>query len=280
MFKAKTVQYRSILLQALILTLLLGGCSTAKKNEPTTDTVGFSKPETVLEEVNRLANPDLSRARPSGMLGIFVTTFLAEREGSEVHSAPRGIGSVVLLVKGEELSLDETFQMLQELGGVLQVDVADMLNRSTNRTDALNIYIQSLQSIGDQSTEKVAELESLVDSQRAEQRTQQQATTDIDRQISKALRDKDYATAGSLQPTLIDEQKKLSEIEGELQRTRQIVDAFNDLLKIAERRLNAIEQNKEILIAGLKVIELPGVKELKILEDAKRNDTKSPFGEM
>lgn len=274
------MSYRSILSKALILTLLLAGCGSEKKNEPTTETTGASNPQDVLEDVSELATLDPSRARPSAMLGFFVVRFISERDARLIQTSVRGVGSLMLLVKDEQLNLDETFQMLQELGSVLQVDVAEMLNQSTNRAEALNVYIQSLQNIGDQSTAKVEELESLADSHRTRQREQQKVVTDIDREINKALRDKDYATAGSLQPSLIDEQKKLAEIEGELDRTRQILNVFKDLLKIAEQRLNAIEQNKEILIAGLKVIELPGVKELKILEDINRRDIPSPFGEI
>ena len=274
------MKHRIFLSTALILPLILAGCGTDKKVEPTAEVAGVSNPEEVLKDVADLAQPDLSKARPSGMLGVFVVSFIAERETQNFHGAARGVGAILLLAEDQQVNLDETFLLLSELGSILQVDTADMLNRSDNRAEALNMYIESLQNIGDRSTAKAEELDSLLDGLRERQRTQQKVETDIDRAINKALRDKDYATAGSLQPTLIEEQKKLTEIQGEGERTRQILDAFKDMLKIAEERLVAIEQNKEILIAGLKVIELPGVKELKILEDINRRDIQSPFGEM
>ena len=135
------MSYRSILSKALILTLLLAGCGGAKKNEPTTDTTGASNPQEVLEDVSELATPDPSRARPSPMLGIFVVRFIAERDARLVQSSVRGVGSLVLLVKDQQLNLDETFQMLSELGSVLQVNVADMLNQSINTAHTLTFYI-------------------------------------------------------------------------------------------------------------------------------------------
>lgn len=214
------------------------------------------------------------------MLGIFTTSFLSLQNMTSSDSAVRGVGALARLGEKEEHATDETFALLQELGAMLQMDVSDALNRSDERAKTLNVYFEILKNIGERSKKKRDELASLGKSLDQERKTQQEAATGIERQINTAIRAQDYATTGGLQQRFTQEQTKLAELESRIDRLRQTLSLYQKLLEIAEKRVQAIEQNREILIAGLKVVNLPGVEELDILEQKNKRDLTSPFGEL
>ncbi|MEK7591194.1 MAG: hypothetical protein AAB489_03235 [Patescibacteria group bacterium] len=260
----------------LVLLLFLTGCGGGKK---ASEAEVLSKTDALQGLVN-LATQDPLKARPSAMLGIFTTAFLSLQDMTSSDSAVRGIGALVLLIEKEDIAMDEIFALLQELGTALQVDVPDTLNRSDDRAKTLNAYFESLKNVGERSKKKRDELESLGKSLDQERKTQREVVTGIERQVNTAIRAQDYATAGGLQQRFTQEQTKLAELESRIDRLRQTLSLYQKLLEIAEKRVQAIEQNREILIAGLKVVDLPGVEELDILEQKNRRDLISPFGEL
>ena len=271
--KTKNIQKTAFILALLLLTQC--GGKNAKNSETSTES---ETGKIAVLELLRVASPDPALARPSAMLGIFTTKFLALSELLGANSALRGIGAQEQFLADAEVDLEETYALLQELGNILQIDVPDMLNRSENRAEALNTYVANLKSAGERSVTKKESLESLIDGLKVEQRAQRKTTTDLERQINKAVRDKDYATAGGEQQHLIEEQTKLSDIDRKLDQAKEILDTYEDLLKVADERLSVIEHNREVLIAGLKVVELPGVDDLGILEEKRRREVESPLG--
>jgi|SRR3989338_5417507 len=271
------VMIKNIQKTALVLALLLLTQCGGKSAENSGTSGEPQSGKIAVLELLRVASSDPALARPSGMLGIFVTKFLAQSELFS-NSALRGVGAQEQFLADAEVDLEETYALLQELGNALQVDVPDMLNRSDNRSEALNAYVERLKDIGARAVVKKTSLESLIDGLKVEQRAQRKTTTELERTINKAVRDKDYATAGGEQQHLMEEQTKLSDIERKLDQAEETLDTFEDLLKVADERLSVIEHNREVLIAGLKVVELPGIEDLQILEEKRRRDVESPLG--
>ncbi len=260
-----------------LLLLMLAACSRSSSGDTnvTTD-IGLD----AIPQLLMLALPTVETAKPSAMLGSFLALYVSETDIIDTKSAVMGVASLrMLLGTQEETGTEETYALIAELGQLLQVDIPDILNRSNNRPETLNAYMVSLTNVGTIAKKKQIALDELQDQKRDRLAAQRNVVTGIEREISTALKNEDYATAGSKQPALQEERQTLSTIENGIERTRETEDTLETLLTIAEARAQAIEQNREILIAGLKVLELPGIDDLGILEQVKTRDLSSPFGE-
>ncbi len=219
--------------------------------------------------------------RPSAVLGIYVSAYLSQGMFLPVRSAIIGINAGRSLISGQGGATDETFTLLQELGNILQVDVEDILNRSTERRKALDEYLQSIRNIFVLSERKISELSTTVQSLEEEEREKRKAAQVIQREIEKAMENEDYTAVGSRQRDLSDAESTLAVITSKREQTSDIESRFSELLDIAKERIIAIESNRVILIAGLKVIKLPGIEDLHILLEKgrfQRNASKNALG--
>ena len=271
---------RRLLSSLAVLSLLfLGACkgsgTTSSHSEKNIETTA---PKTALKEIVTFVRPDLRNARPSAMLGLFLTFFLSKNEEVAVQSALRGIGAEVQLIEERPEDIEKTFALLQSLGTILQTDVPDTLNRTTDRPAALNAYTATLKGTIDLSVEQVKELEAKLETLRTEENAARENVSGIQRTIDTAVRNQDYSVAGSQQKAITDAKAKLSSLEAERDRTNTLRDIFKKLLDIASKRMAAVEQNREILIAGLAVTDLPGIEDLGILKNAKDSNGRSIFG--
>jgi len=210
---------------------------------------------------------NLMRLRPSALLGIYVSDFLIHT--STYRAAIAGIEAQMSLLFDEEYEKNESFEILENLGAILQIDIDDMLNRATSRSEAFDAYINSLAQLGEQATNHVQNLEQELGEIQDERRVQRRETADVQRSLNNALREQDYASASGLQQQLIIAETDLAEVESREDEHTSIIRLFEDLLEVGEERLNAMRTNREALIAGIKVIEVPGVDDLGILEQGR-----------
>ncbi len=67
------------------------------------------------------------------------------------------------------------------------------------------------------------------------------------------------------QQELISAQADSAMAVGDAREVRTTLSVMNELVDIASERLSAITQNREILISGLKVVEVPGIDDLGII---------------
>jgi len=97
-----------------------------------------------------------------------------------VKSAELGIKSQEKILVGQvKLESSETFSLLKEFGVILQVDVVDVLNRSTDREKTLDKYIRSLANIMTLADRKIKELATLEDKYKDESREKKRTVRDI-----------------------------------------------------------------------------------------------------
>jgi hypothetical protein len=258
----------------LLLSLTLAACRAepeAKKTvkpPPEKLSFGISGPKSALLSIRALLPRSITR--PGAPLGLFTTLYLAQGSFLPAPTALQGIRVLESLTQQSERETDSSYALLQELGNVLQVNLIDMLNRSQNRPEALTTYTRVLQELGTLSTEHTRELAATRDTHKQEQRDIRNRVSQLKRQIERARWEKDYTEAGQVQEDLAMGQARLSELETKLDQLEGIIDTFEELLSVAEERLQAIEKNREVLIAGLKVIEVPGIEGLGILEEGER----------
>jgi len=254
----------------LLLSMTVLGCSGKEDVEEPKELLKVSgaKSATVSLSLIMKALSGSKEIRPSATMGIFSSMYLAQQGGFlSVQSALEGIETQNKLLSGQTGTLkEETFVLLQEFGSVLQVDVNDMLNRSTDRSTALNRYIQTLKNVTILAERKEIELETQLKQTGKERKEQRKVVRELKRDIKKALKEEEYTAAGYKQPLLVEAESQLAETETKERQTEDILDRYKDLIEIAQERLQAIEENRKILVTGLKVIDIPGVKGLDIIE--------------
>lgn len=275
----------SVLLTSLLLTACNSG-ETADTEEPLkviSPRLGVAASYLLATKMQESAQS----TRPSPTMGIFTSSYLAQGAFITVQAAALGIQAQKLLLSGQSLpGTSETFSLLQELGTVIQVDIVDMLNRAGNRGEALDEYLKSLKGVGSVASRKKKELEQQKAAFRTQEKEERSVVRELETELRNILRDEDYGRAASVQEQIAEAQSTLAQTGTKLDQTDDILDRYEDLLDIAEERLTAIENNREVLIAGLKVLEVPGIEDLGILNEGKsfrrrsgrRNDGEDIFG--
>lgn len=265
--KRKTI---SILLST---SLLLSACGSSTTTEETTTDITVRSAQVGVASAYSVANTLASftgRVRPSAALGLFTSSYLAQGVFIQVASAMNGITAQEKLIAGQNVpTTSETFNLLTELATIMQVQIPDMLNRSTDRVSALNDYIRSLEASGQVAEQKYNELQIRLEQLEGRRREERDIASTIERDINTAFRDEDYSTAASKQESLVQAQTALAQTDVEVEQTQDLIRRFKDMLEIADERLEAIVKNREILIAGLRVTELPGIEGLELLEEGR-----------
>ena len=264
-----------------VSTLLLLGCGSQTATPQTSSGahLDVSGARVALLHLEDLSRGDL-RNRPSALLGLYVADYLGEAPPIPFTSAMQGLDALQKLSPTDGTSDDETFTLLQAFGTVLKVDIQDEMNRSQDRPATLNTYMDSLTDITDRSK---AQTDALIERQKdldAKLNTERRTAEDFRKKVNAATKVSDFAQAGEEQKHFADSQAKVATLESNSQQTRELVRTFQNLLVVADKRKQAIDQNREIIISGLKVVDVPGIEDLGILKqtDAKKKSTNNFFG--
>ena len=189
-------------------------------------------------------------------------------QGSLIQSltALKGVDAQLKLLDSDtSVTKDETFVLLEEYGSILQVDIIDTINRSTKRGTALDRYIKSLATLNERMKKKEEELNERLDSIKKDRREDRKKVRGIEREIRKSEKEGDYVSLGSHQTSLTKAQAKLAETETREKEIKRTLDVYESLLRVGEKRLGAISKNRQILIAGVHVIDVPGVEDLGLI---------------
>ena len=218
--------------------------------------------------------------RPSASIGIFAGLFTAQGLFLPTKSALSGIDAQKSIIEGQiDSDTDESFALLQEVGSILQVDIKDMLNRSEERASALDEFTKTLKNTEILVERKLTELEALEEELNTRLREERKIARTLDRDIKKALRDQDYGKAADIEPDLAKANAAVAETDTKHTRAEDMIDRFQALLGITEKRIQALENNREILIAGIRTIDVPGLQDLGVLDTGSRwRSGRSIFG--
>jgi hypothetical protein len=266
------VNRRAVLAAFLSCAVTLGGCSGGGSTNSPSDT---SRPlvhgalEALPWTTHLLLRGGPFGVRPAALLGVYVGSYLSRTRGTSYVSALDGVAVQMIMTYGEQ-GVDSTYALLQELGLALQVNIADMLNRSTDRPGKLDEYLGILRSLAADSTVKVEALERDMDELADERSEARKRAGAIQSALNRALREDDYATASQKQEELTPARAALASVEEEERQVRSTRGIYRDLLEVAEVRLLAIQENRQILIAGLKVVEVPGIEDIGLILEKSR----------
>jgi hypothetical protein len=204
---------------------------------------------------------------PSAPLGLYVSTYLGGGTTVAVTTPLTGVTAQQKLhTPYDPMKSTDTFSLLQQLGNTLQVNISDLLNRSTDRPGTLNTYFEALQNITERGKRTLADLNTHLETVQKDQKSQSAIVSDLQKRRDQANHSSDYATAGGLQQSLTEAQAILAQEEADAKATKDTVQSFQTLLTLADKRIAAITSNREILISGLKVIDVPGTENLNIIQ--------------
>lgn len=252
---------------ALLLSLLvLTACGSGSKQ---TNNADVHSAKNGVAAASALASENLlttTPARPSSILGIYAAMFLSTSDVAQAHSALDGVAAQIKLYFSQEADESALASTLEQLGTTLEVNIPDMLNRSTDRPTALDQYVTFLQgamteakNTYDNYTSQYQDLNKQISAQRS-------VVSSLSRDENDAVRNKDFALAGAKQELLTAAEAKLTELNGTAVQVKDGSDLLNNLMQIGTQRLQAIQQNREVLLSGLAVVNVPGINDLGILK--------------
>ncbi|MFH0770466.1 MAG: hypothetical protein V1926_03760 [Candidatus Peregrinibacteria bacterium] len=255
----------------LLTCLLLAGCAASSKEQeliPPVETSGAKSG--VFAALRTMATSGADNVRPSVALGVYVTLYLAQGKLIKVQSASLGIQTAGIIAEADKSFVsDETFVLLQEYGSVLQVNIIDILNRSVDRAQVLDAYTTSLAALNERVAQKMTELNQRIDDFNTKRNEQRDDAWKLEREMEDAMKTQDYVAVGVKQEAFTKAKTAVAETELRINEVKRILYTYEDLSKIGVKRLNAMILNRQILIAGLKVIDIPGIEGLGILEKRK-----------
>ena len=259
-----------ITLSVLCLALFISGCSFSKSNDPISVSGGRSALQTIDVIIKHAPPPAL--ARSAAMLGVFISEYIATSAAAQgVEGALLGVGVQSHIMETQGNVSDPDFDLLQAFADALQVDVADLLNRSPDRQQALDTYSTALTNVATKANDRYKQVVSATDEVKTLNREQQSAKSAADRELTKALNDKDFSSASVKQKKLLEAQQALAETDLKLRELTELSKTLDKLLTLYGQKILAIQQNREILISGLKVVDVPGIEDLKIIQRTSGN---------
>ena len=256
---------RTVLLTCVLCAVALSACGK-KEAAPLPKTSGaLSAIQTIDSLVNVTSTPTV--ARKASQLGVFVSEYLTTvPTAMAAESALLGIGAQMQIVMTQQTIQNPDYDLLQAFGDALQVDVADLLNRSSDRQEALDVFTEALTNVATRANDRYKELQSQLEQLKDLASDQNRERSAADRDLKQAIRDKDFEAAGEKQKAVADLQAAFAETDLKRKQVQSLVDTLDDLLQLYGKKILAIQQNREALIAGVKVIDVPGADELQVLE--------------
>lgn len=252
------------------LTLFLLGCGSETEKGALPATRGSRASIDITESLTHV-NFAVLLAVPSPLLGPYVASYLTLTGGPPYQSALHGIEAQMALTFKRETQDEEAITLLDHLGSALEVRIADLLNRSTNREKTLNEFINTLRTLLDLAKSQETALDSRMDTLSDERRASRRKASDLQHELNQALRERNYSLAGSRQEDLTDAEKSVAELDARVRHLQSIIDIYEDFQKVGTERLYAIEQNRGPLIAGVYVNEVPGIEDIGVINSGRRS---------
>ncbi|MEK7137597.1 MAG: hypothetical protein AAB853_04925, partial [Patescibacteria group bacterium] len=167
---------------------------------------------------------------------------------------------------GERPQAEEDTLLLQKIIALLSADVQQLLNRSQDRKEALNTYITDIQLAIEEGRNRLRTLENDNEDLEDDERRLRSGVNDLQDELRDALASGEPVGATLLIQDIVKRQAELAEVQTRLLVTSELVRSFEDALVPLEERLEAILANRDALLAGVRVVDLPGVEDLGLLE--------------
>ncbi|MBI1934272.1 hypothetical protein HYS30_01270 [Candidatus Peregrinibacteria bacterium] len=257
--------HRKILALSLFSLLLLGGCRSSPKEKKGEQALRNARDAIVYIIVVARARASLPRtSQPGASLGIHLSTYISKSD-PPVHGALESTRILGPLVRTSDAT-EAPFITIQTLGNLVQMNIVEAMNKNPERGDVLNRYIILLRSTLQNAQRDQGNLRDRRQQLIKEERERQSVIRALQKETDTAERAGDFSTMVSRQRPLSDAKGEQGKTEASIDELDNTLEILSDLTRIAEERLNAIEENREALMAGIRIVEIPGIEKLGILE--------------
>lgn len=200
--------------------------------------------------------------QPAALRGVIASALASEsRRGTETDSR-RGAF--------DRFNTTDDAALLQRLVTLLTVNVAEMLNRAQDREETLEVYITDATELATFAEERLRVLKDERERLGQERSRQEAATRELQRDIKESLKKGDSLRVGAHTRELIDRQNVAAQAGAQYSIAKELVEAYEDHVVTLTNRLRAVIANREVLVSGVRVVEIPGVEDLGILEKGER----------
>ena len=157
-------------------------------------------------------------------------------------------------------------ELLAEVIQLLQIDVRDLLNASTNRERTFNQYHQSMESHTQRGNLRMRALEDRTEELRDDERRLSRSVRDLKEELDQAIGEGKSTDASLIAGELTQKQSTLAKTETDLIIASRTLESYEDLIDPLQERLDAVSANRPALIQGISVVDIPGVEDLGIIE--------------
>lgn len=253
------------------LLLMLSACGQ-QKSAPEETRQGVSGGRSATVSIDQLISTTMKNriSRHAALLGVFISEYISFVQTSMAsQGALNGISVDTHLMEQQSTITDPDFILLQAFADALQVDFVDLLNRSTNRQETLDTFMTSLTNVAARANERFQVLTGTLAEIKTQLRAQSKERSDAERDLKKAISKKDFSQAGEQQKSVLEKQQAYAETDLKAKQTDDIISTLNSLLTLYGEKSLAIKQNREVLIAGNRIVDVPGIEELQIIERKK-----------
>jgi hypothetical protein len=261
------------IMMILMSTTFLSGCGATKGGEVSGVRSGIITTDQLSQTQRREV------IRQSALLGVFLTEYASNRaKNDSVQGAIDGVTIQSTLVQSKEEDRTEDGGLLQAFSSALQVDVPDLLNRSSSREQALDTYSQALTNVAMRANERTKELSLALKDLQSIAKIKKNEENAAKKLVQAALKNKQFDTLHDLQNAASEAEVLALEATSKAKQVSDIVAILNEFLKIYGQKILAIQANREALIAGIQVVNIPGIDELKLIRKASSRETSNdPF---
>lgn len=243
---------------AVFLFALLGGCREAEEvTEYQVRTAQSSlRVSFALLEETEAAEPHI----PSPLSAI-KTGALLSREGTDLRFPPALIG---LPEPGAEEVIHDA-ALLERFIELLRQDVRELLNASPDRTETLDEYIEALSSHLQRGEVRLRALRDREENLRDDENRLERVRDELRENLDGAIRGGEGRNVAALMEDITERHEAFAEVQTELIVVQRFLEALDRVLPTLQERLRAIQANREALIKGVRVIDIPGVEDLGII---------------
>ena len=245
---------KSIFLSFLLLTL-----TSCAGNEEEALVNGGAAESSLRVVTERTVGGTEEGPTPAAIAGILA--------GNLLGKPSEGYGIPPPLENGEGLGdTAEDTNLLRALLTLLDTDLQQLLNTANNREDALDTYVESLETHTQRAEIRLRTLQDDQEQDEDDSSRFERRIREIRGEMEDSINEGNTQRVSLLTDELIQKQRLLSEASAHLMIEEHFVEAYEDVLEPIKNRLRAINVNRDALLKGVTVTDIPGVEDLKLIE--------------
>ncbi len=152
----------------------------------------------------------------------------------------------------------EFVEVLQKMQNLYNVDVYALLDRTSEREDAFSEYLEDLTDVRDEANNKYAILKINIDELKVSYNSLGPDKDKFEEDFFVSMESLEPEKSDYLLKAFVDASQKQVALKARVAALEQLAVYYENAFTKLERRISAVEQNREALVRGIRVVEVPG----------------------